>query len=458
MLSTLRPQVALTVTALLVPALTWAQTSPFPEPLGHHASPAQTTPPQAVAGELIIAYTQGASAQARQAVRAQIGATLIEDLTTAAMRADNAGELELVRLPSQLSRDAAIEALGFESSVRFAEPNWIYTHQASSNDPYYTGGYLWGMYGDGTSPTNQYGCQAGEAWAAGHTGSSSVIVAVIDEGVQHAHQDLSANIWSNPFDPADGLDNDGNGYKDDLRGWDFAGNNNSTYDGTADDHGTHVAGTIGGRGGNGIGVVGVSWNVKIISCKFLGSGGGTTANAVKAVDYVTDLKNRHGLNIVATNNSWGGGGYAQSLFEAINRANTANILFIAAAGNAGKNNDASANYPSNYSNANIIAVASITSTGTRSSFSNYGKNTVDIGAPGSSILSTMPNSAGNKYGYMSGTSMATPHVTGAAALYAAHHPGSSAAAIKNAILNSATPTASLNGLCVTGGRLNVSGF
>jgi subtilisin family serine protease len=458
MLSTLPPQVALTVTALLLPALARAQTSPFPEPLGQRALQAQETPPQAVAGELIIAYSAGTTVQERQAVRAQIGATLIEDLTTAAMRSTNAGELELVRLPSQLASTAAIEALGFESSVRFAEPNWIYTHQASSNDPYYTGGYLWGMYGDGTSPTNQFGCQAGEAWAAGNTGSSSVIVAVIDEGVQHTHQDLSANIWSNPFDPADGIDNDGNGYKDDLRGWDFAGNNNSTYDGTADDHGTHVAGTIGGVGGNGIGVVGVSWNVKIISCKFLGSGGGTTANAVKAVDYVTDLKNRHGLNIVATNNSWGGGGYAQSLFEAINRANTANILFIAAAGNAGKNNDASANYPSNYTNANIIAVASITSSGTRSSFSNYGKNTVDIGAPGSSILSTMPNTAGNKYGYMSGTSMATPHVTGAAALYAASHPGASAASIKNAILNSATATSSLNGLCVTGGRLNASGF
>jgi subtilisin family serine protease len=457
MRSTLHRHVA-TIAGLLIPSLALAQTVPPQTP----PEPSSTTlikgEPRSVAGELIVAYAPGTSELARLAARAGIGATLIEPLTTAAMAATNAGELELVRLPAGLASQAAIEALGLEPSVRFAEPNWIYTHEAASNDPYYTGGSLWGMYGDATSPANQYGCQAGEAWAAGHTGSSSVLVAVIDEGLQYTHQDLAANIWNNPYDPADGIDNDGNGYKDDLRGWDFAGNNNTTYDSTQDDHGTHVGGTIGGVGGNGVGVVGVSWSVKIISCKFLSGSGGTTANAVKAVDYVTDLKTRHGLNIVATNNSWGGGGYSQSMFEAINRANTANILFIAAAGNSGLNNDVYVNYPSNYTNANIIAVASITSAGGRSSFSNYGKTTVDIGAPGSSILSTLPNNAGTKYGYMSGTSMAAPHVTGAAALYAAHHPGSSAAAIRSAILGSATPTASLNGLCVTGGRLNVSGF
>ena len=255
-------------------------------------------------------------------------------------------------------------------------------------------------------------------------------------------------------------DNDGNGKIDDIHGWDFAGNNNSTFDGASDDHGTHVSGTIGGSGGNGTGVAGINWNVTLISAKFLGSNGGTTANAIASVDYITDLKTRHGLNIVATNNSWGGGGFSQSLQDAITRAGNANILFIAAAGNDGLNTESNTSYPSGYNNENIIAVASITSSGAISSFSNYAASKVDIGAPGSGIISTVPaaKKGGSAYANYSGTSMATPHVTGAAALYAAYHPGSTAAQIKSAILSSAVPTASLNGKCVTGGRLNVSGF
>jgi subtilisin family serine protease len=204
-----------------------------------------------------------------------------------------------------------------------------------------------------------------------------------------------------------------------------------------------------------------------MGAKFLGSRGGTTANAIKAVDYFTDLKTRHGLNLVATNNSWGGGGFSQGLYDAIERANKADILFIAAAGNGGSdgvgdNNDTTPHYPSSYTNTNIIAVASIMSTGAKSGFSNYGAVSVDLGAPGSGIYSTLPQSSKGKvvsgYGSYSGTSMATPHVTGAAALYAATHPGAVALTIKNGILNSTLPTASLTGKCATGGRLNVSGF
>lgn len=416
-----------------------------------------------VRDELLVAFIPGVDDNSRNEARAWIDAELLEEITTPEMRRQNYGELELWKLPAGMTVTQAMAMARTHWSVRFAEPNWIYTHGAASNDPSYTNGSMWGMYGDSTTPANQYGSQAGEAWAANHTGSNSVLIGVIDEGLQWSHQDLAANIWSNPFDPADGVDNDGNGLIDDIRGWDFAGNNNSTYDGTSDDHGTHVAGTIGAVGGNAIGVAGVCWQVKLISAKFLSSAGGTTANAIKSVDYFTDLKNRHGLNIVATNNSWGGGGYSQGLYDAIQRANNANILFCAAAGNGGSdgvgdNNDSVANYPSNYTNDNVIAVASISSNGTRSNFSNYGLTTVDIAAPGSTIRSTLPNNQGNKYGYYSGTSMATPHVTGAAALYAAYHPGASAAQIKTAILSSAVPTSSMSGRCVTGGRLNVSGF
>ena len=320
------------------------------------------------------------------------------------------------------------------------------------------------MYGDAGTPANAYGSQASEAWAAGHTSCGNVVIGVIDEGIYFNHEDLAANIWTNPYDPVDGVDNDGNGYVDDVRGWDFDGNSNNINSGGAnDDHGTHVAGTIAGVGGNGKGVAGVCWSgVKLISGKFLGRRGGSTANAIKAIDYFTDLKTRHGLNIVATNNSWGGGGFSQALQDAITRAGNAEILFIAAAGNDAYDNDATASYPSNYPNANVIAVASTTSTGGLSSFSQWGRTTVDLGAPGSGIWSTVPKSSKGAlvsgYASYNGTSMATPHVTGAAALYASTRPGSTAAQIKAAILDATVPTPSLQNKTVTGGRLNVSGF
>ncbi len=376
--------------------------------------------------------------------------------------ADGEGAEELIRIPPSMRVEDMVDYLKTDPNVEFAEPNWVYTHSAISNDPLYTNGSLWGMYGDATTPANQFGSQAGEAWAAGITGSSDVYVGIIDEGSQFNHQDLAGNFWTNPFDPADGVDNDNNGYVDDIHGYDFANNDNSIYDGTGDDHGTHVAGTIGAVGGNGIGVAGVNWDVTLISGKFLGASGGTTANAVRAVDYFTDLKTRHGLNIVATSNSWGGGGFSQALLNAISRGVQAGILFVAAAGNSNSNNNTTANYPSNYNTTQgtpqtsfdgVIAVASITSTGAKSSFSSYGSTTVDLGAPGSGIFSSTPN---NTYSSYSGTSMATPHVSGAIALYRSANPTVSAAATKQALLNSTTPTSSLSGITVTGGRLNVS--
>jgi thermitase len=431
---------------------------------------APTDPPEAVGNQVLVQFSADSTPGERAAARGRIRATREEVIVAASRRSDGKGDLELLRLPPGLAVADAVRGLVSEAAVEFAEPNWIYQHGATSNDPNYTSGSLWGMYGDATTPANAFGSQAGEAWAAGNTGQGNVYVGIIDEGVMRAHADLTVNVFVNPFDQVDGIDNDGNGYVDDIHGWDFDGNNNSTYDGSQDDHGTHVAGTIGAVGGNGAGVAGVNWQVTMIPAKFLGRRGGTTANAIKAVDYLTDLKTRHGLHIVASNNSWGGGGFSQGLLDAINRGGNADILFVAAAGNGGRdgvgdNNDAAASYPSNYQcTANgsydcVIAVAAITSTGAKSGFSNYGANTVDLGAPGSAIVSTLPTKQnGSTYGSYSGTSMATPHVTGGAALYAASHLSATAAQIRSAILSSAIPTASLAGKTVTGGRLNVGGF
>jgi subtilisin family serine protease len=415
--------------------------------------------------QLIVQFKDGVSEAAETALLGGlISSQLVEHIHA------GAGRLEVLQLPAGASAGDLLQQLRNNPAVAYAEPDYFVQSSFVSSDPYYTSGSLWGMYGDATSPANAFGSQAGEAWTAGNVGSTSVVVGIIDEGIDFNHPDLAANIWTNPGEVAgDGIDNDADGYIDDIHGWDFANNNNTIFDGTTtnsvDHHGTHVAGTIGGVGGNGQGVAGVNWNVTMISAKFLGPNGGYISDAIEALDYLTMLKTTKGVNIVASNNSWGGGGYSQAMRDAITRAANAGILFVAAAGNGGPdqvgdNNDTTASYPSNYSTLatagyeSVIAVAAINSSGDLASFSNYGASTVDLGAPGVGIVSTLPF---NSYGSYSGTSMATPHVTGAAALYAAANPGASAADIRGALLSAAqdTPTASLAGKTVTGGRLNL---
>lgn len=429
-------------------------------------------------GEVLIQFDASTSDAVRAEVRGRADAKLAQRIHTPPMRAVGLGSIDRVTLPGNVPVHAAIKMFEANPHVMVAEPNYIIESAEISNDPRYTNGSLWGMESDDSpldvgpaGTTNIFGSQAEEAWNAGATGSSSVYVGIIDEGFQYSHEDLSGNAWVNSIEQngTAGVDDDGNGYVDDIYGWDFYNNDNTPYDGSGDDHGTHVAGTIGGEGGNGLGVAGVNWDVTMISAKFLGPSSGSTSGAIAAVDYITDLKARHNIDIVATNNSWGGGGYSSLLEAAIIRGANADILFIAAAGNNSSDIDASAYYPASYSTLTpqgsgnapasyegVISVASITSSGALSSFSNYGATRVDIAAPGSGIYSTLP---GDTYGSYNGTSMATPHVAGAAALFASQFPEGtrpSGAEIRDALMQSAVPTSSVTGKTVSGGRLDVN--
>ena len=432
-----------------------------------------------VPGEILVQFRPQVNENSTTAVQTAIGGEVLQTIHTRAMMRSGSGVLQRISIAPGLSIQDAIQIAESDPSVAFAEPNYIYRRELISNDPSYTNGSLWGTYSSDSpvnagpaGTTNIFGSQAEQVWDRDFVGSDTVYIGVIDEGIQFDHPDLIDNMWVNPFEIAgNGIDDDNNGYADDIRGWDFDGNNNTIYDGPSDDHGTHCAGTIGAAGGNGIGTAGVSWRVTMISAKFLGAGGGTTANAIRAVDYFTDLRTSHGLNIVATSNSWGGGGYSQGLADAIIRGAKADILFIAAAGNGGfdgvgDNNDSIANYPSNYNTTiptstetaasydAVVAVAAIANNGSRAGFSNFGRNTVDLGAPGVGIVSTVPS---NSYASYNGTSMATPHVSGAVALYASLQPaGFPAADIRRALFNSVAPTSSLATNTSTGGRLDVA--
>jgi subtilisin family serine protease len=332
----------------------------------------------------------------------------------------------------------AIAECNADPSIEYAEPNYIYRTSIDPNDPRFSS--LYGMRIIG----------APDAWET-QTGSQSVIVGVIDTGIDGEHEDLQANMWTNQGESGGGkennnVDDDGNGFVDDFRGWDFINNDNNPFD--DNDHGTHVSGTVGAAGNNSTGVVGVNWNVKLMPLKFLGGdGSGSSGDAIDAIIYGTNM----GAKVL--NNSWGGGGRSQALEDAIKFANDRGVLFVAAAGNESSDNDRTPSFPANYEVENVISVAASTSSDNIASFSNTGEKTVHLAAPGSGILSTEPR---NRYQSLNGTSMATPHVSGAAALVWAQFPSITMSRVKIRLLGSVDRNNSFLNEVITDGRLNVN--
>ncbi|MFQ6040349.1 MAG: S8 family serine peptidase [Candidatus Poribacteria bacterium] len=384
-----------------------------------------------VKGEILVGMKEGTDQDAIQAINAQVGADIIYKY-----RIINAYQL---RLPQRLNVPAAIDFYNNQPEVEYAEPNYIVHADAIPNDPDFS--KLWGLNNTGqTGGTPDADIDAPEAWDT-TVGSEEIVVASIDTGVDYNHEDLKDNMWVNEPEAAGipGKDDDGNGFVDDIYGYDFHNGDGDPMDDNG--HGTHTSGTIGAVGNNQIGVAGVCWNVKIMALKFLSSSGsGSTADAIKCIEYATMMGAR------LSNNSWGGGGKSILLAIAIWKG----PLFVAAAGNDGQDTDVSPHYPSSYRLRNIISVAATDHNDRKASFSNYGRRSVDLGAPGVNTYSTLPS---NRYGFMSGTSMAAPHVAGVAALMMGVS-GLSDLEIKRCILKSVDAVPGLAGKVLTGGRLN----
>ncbi len=343
--------------------------------------------------------------------------------------------------------------------VAYAEPNFIYKAIGQkTSDPLF--GKLWGLSNSGNNEPDRNGGMSGTPGIAGADisaekawgitkGSKNVVIAVIDTGIDYNHQDLKDNIWTNSKEIAgNNKDDDGNGYIDDIHGWNANAKNGNPMDGNS--HGTHCSGTIAAKHGNGVGVAGVMDEVSLMAVKFLSDeGSGNLADAVTAIDYATKM------NVDLMSNSWGGGGYSQALEDAIKAANAKGILFVAAAGNDGTNNDSAPHYPSNYQVDNVVSVAAHTAQDSLASFSCFGKRTVHVAAPGHNILSSTP---GNNYKVFSGTSMATPHVSGVLGLYLSQFGRQDVKVVKERLMATTVPGGAYRRTTIAGGRVDAYNF
>ncbi len=390
-----------------------------------------------VADEVLVKFKKGVSSDLARDINFREGGTVLEKL----------GDLgwQRIRLRAGMNFDSARSRYIDSGQVESVQPNFYYHLLATPNDISF--GSLYGMTK----------ISAPQAWDL-NTGSPAVVIANIDTGIKYTHEDLAANVWTNPGEiNGNGIDDDANGFVDDFYGYDFFFNDPDPLD--ENGHGTHTSGTMGAVGNNSIGVVGVNWNVRIMSIKIYDNDGlGTTsAMLINAYNYVRMMKER-GVNIRVTNNSYGGCdeacGYDQATRDAIDALGNTGVLQVFSAGNDGRNIDTQPSFPASYVSPSIISVANSNSSDQRNGSSNYGPVSVDLAAPGTGILSTV-NTASN-YASFSGTSMSAPHVSGAAALLSAYNPNLSAASLKATLLNSVDVLAQWNGVVKTGGRLNVA--
>ena len=449
-------------------------------------------------GELLVKFKSGIIGTSSLKLHQAVGASVSNRFTVVP-------NLEHVKLPAGVSVKDAILQYMSDPNVEYAEPNYIIgALDRKPNDTYF--GNQWALLNTGSYANGTPGADisAPKAWDIS-TGSSSIVVAVLDTGIDYNHPDLVGNIWTNPGevigdengdgcpgicgvdDDGDGKvdedslgrqpggagytndlkdDDDENGYIDDYKGWNFVGDNNDPMDDNG--HGTHVAGIIGAVGDNGTGVAGVMWNVKLLPLKIMGADGtGNINDLIAAINYAVLLKNK-GVNIKAMNASIGTAAYSQSFKDAIASANTAEILFIAAAGNGGgplcgdgnaNNNDLSPCYPASYNLPNIISVAATDQNDRIASFSNYGPTTVHVAAPGVYVLSTIPHDAYLDKDFNLGTSMAAPHVSGLAGLLFSYYDGNQNtkfdySKVRNTILRCVDKKETLEGWIQKGGRIN----
>jgi subtilisin family serine protease len=411
-------------------------------------------------GELIVKLQPGTEAGLMGDFASEYGATVVEhfDVPESVFKSFG-GELVRLQLPQGIELAEAIAAMQQDPRVVYAEGNEVirlpetidHDEVAPANDgpkpPDDLDSKLWGLNNTGQNGgTPGADIKALDAWkvTTGDKSPNGPLIAVIDTGIDFNHPDLQANMWVNSGEIAgDGIDNDGNGVVDDVYGYNAFANNGTPMDGHS--HGTHCAGTIGAVGNNGMGVTGVMQNARLMAVKIFSDGGSTSTDAI-----VRGLMYSAKMGADITSNSWGGGGRSQAIFDAF-ASNPA--LHVIAAGNSSYDNDKRDNFPSNYELDHIVAVASTTRFDQKSGFSQWGAKNVDVAAPGSEIWSTTP---GGRYGNKSGTSMATPHVSGVAGLIASAYPEATNAEIKERLIKGSDPVPALNGLTVSNGRVNAA--